>query len=209
MASLPTDERLAGFDEVDLGLTEAQARAEASRCLECGCSKQNHCALRTEATAHQVVFAAPLHVRPYTPVVEDHPFIVRDNNKSISCGLCIAACAEVEGVGVLAYQFSKGRLTVGTHNGAPLGLTDCISCGQCVRVDGPRGSVTVRIVDQCPECASGELDLSAQAFAKVADPAAGRVNARWQPVSCVVQGPIESAVRSDSVPRSTAVRPVR
>ena len=133
MNALAVDDRIHSFVEVEKGLTEEQARAEAARCLKCGCSKQNNCALRNEATGHGVQFATPLHVRPYTPIVEDHPFIVRDNNKCISCGRCVAACAEIEGVGVLAYQFHEGRLTVGTHNGQPLSMTDCVSCGQCVR----------------------------------------------------------------------------
>lgn len=133
MPALPPGARTDSFVEVELGLTEQQARAEAARCLECGCSKQHHCALRDAATEHQVVFRAPLHVRPYTPIEQDHPFIVRDQNKCISCGRCVAACAQVEGVDVLAYQFENGRLTVGTRNDQPLGLTDCVSCGQCVR----------------------------------------------------------------------------
>ena len=45
----------------------------------------------------------------------------------------MTACAEVEGPGVLAFQFKGGRMTVGTHNGLPLSQTDCVSCGQCVR----------------------------------------------------------------------------
>lgn len=133
MPALPPRERILDFAEVELGLTEEQARAEAARCLECGCSKQNHCALRIEAGDHGVEFATPLHIRPYSPIIADHPFIVRDNNKCISCGRCVAACAEIEGVGVLAYQFHEGQLRVGTHNDQPLGLTDCVSCGQCVR----------------------------------------------------------------------------
>jgi heterodisulfide reductase subunit A-like polyferredoxin len=39
-ATLPTQERVTGFREVVLGLTERQARAEAKRCLQCGlCSE--------------------------------------------------------------------------------------------------------------------------------------------------------------------------
>lgn len=133
MAEIPVTERLDGFVEVELGLTEEQARAEAARCLKCGCAKQYDCSLRTEATDHGVVFAPPLHVRPHTPIVRDHPFIIRDNDKCIGCGRCVAACAEIEGPGVLAFQFRGGRLQVGTHNGLPLGQTDCVSCGQCVR----------------------------------------------------------------------------
>ena len=133
MPSLPVEERLAGFAEVETGLTEQQARTEAARCLSCGCAKQDCCQLRDEATAHGVVFELPLHVRPYEPVVADHPFIVRDNNKCIACGRCVTACAEIEGPGVLAFQYHEGRLVVGTHNGLPLSQTDCVSCGQCVR----------------------------------------------------------------------------
>ncbi|GHS89588.1 hydrogenase [Actinomycetota bacterium] len=133
MPALLPSQRTGSFVEVETGLTEQQARAEAARCLECGCSKQEDCSLRQEATGHGIVFETPLHVRPYLPIVKDHPFIVRDHNKCISCGRCVAACAEIEGPGVLAFQFDHGRLTVGTHNGLPLSETDCVSCGQCVR----------------------------------------------------------------------------
>jgi len=133
MNGLPVEKRIKSFVEVETGLTEEQARAEARRCLRCGCTKRDHCALRNEASGHDVVFETPLHVRPYSPMAYDHPFIMRDNNKCISCGRCVTACAEVEGVGVLAFQYSNGQLRVGTHNGLPLSQTDCISCGQCVR----------------------------------------------------------------------------
>ena len=132
MPALAMPARLDGFPEVELGLDEASARAEAARCLRCGCGARFNCDLRTEATAHQISFAEPIHQRPWDPVVRDHPFIIHDNNKCISCGRCITACAEIEGVNVLVYRFSEGRLTVGTHNGAPLDQTDCVSCGQCV-----------------------------------------------------------------------------
>ncbi|MCG2797371.1 MAG: FAD-dependent oxidoreductase, partial [Cellulomonas sp.] len=170
MNELGVDARLDGFPEVETGLTEAQARAEAARCLECGCSKQDTCMLRDEATEHGLTFSVPLHVRPYTPIVTDHPFIVRDNNKCISCGRCVAACAEIEGPGVLAFQFHEGRLTVGTRDDQPLGMTDCVSCGQCVRA-----------------CPCGALDYVRErgdVFAAINDP------------SKVVVGFVAPAVRS-------------
>ncbi|HZJ39770.1 MAG TPA: [FeFe] hydrogenase, group A, partial [Demequina sp.] len=133
MPELEVEDRLDGFPEVELGLTEAQARTEASRCLTCGCSAQNSCALRKEASAHQVHFQPTLHVRPRSPIVRDHQFIIRDQNKCISCGLCVAACAEIMGPGVLAFQFREGQMRVCTSTGEPLNMTDCVSCGQCVR----------------------------------------------------------------------------
>jgi len=132
MPQLAVDKRIDNFDMVDLGLTDDEARAEAARCLRCGCDVRHNCQLRTEATAHKINFEQPLHTRPRLPVDVSHPFIMRDHNKCISCGKCITACAEIEGVGVLAYQFEQGRLTVSTWNGQPLQTTDCISCGQCV-----------------------------------------------------------------------------
>jgi len=130
---LPVSERLDGFPEVEFALTEEQARAEASRCLTCGCAKQSNCSLRDAATSHGVTFSLPLHVRPRTPIVEDHPFIRLDHNKCISCSLCVSTCAEIMGPGVLAFQYKDGKLAVGTHNGLTLDQTDCVSCGQCVR----------------------------------------------------------------------------
>ena len=132
MPAVPVPERMTGFGEVETGYTEADARAEAARCLRCGCKARFVCDLRKVATRQLVTFTEPLHVRPRVPIVRDHPFIIRDHNKCISCGRCVAACAEIEGPAVLAYQFRNGHLTVGTHDGRPLIDTDCVSCGQCV-----------------------------------------------------------------------------
>lgn len=63
-------------------------------------------------------------------------------------------------------------------------------CGACLAVTGPSGSVTVRVVDQCPECAQGDLDLSPEAFALLAPLSAGRVPITWHLVACDVSGPI-------------------
>ncbi len=134
-AAMPTAvsiERTADFRQVEHGLSEEQARHEAARCLHCGCNARLDCELRSEATDHGLHYRKPLHIRPRLRIDADHPFIVRDHNKCISCGKCIAACAEIEGPGVLAYQFSHGHLSVGTHSGLPLDQTDCVSCGQCV-----------------------------------------------------------------------------
>jgi expansin (peptidoglycan-binding protein) len=59
-----------------------------------------------------------------------------------------------------------------------------IPCGQCLLVTGPNGSVSVRVVDVCPGCARGDLDLGARAFAQVASPDLGRVRVRWHVVAC-------------------------
>jgi expansin (peptidoglycan-binding protein) len=57
-------------------------------------------------------------------------------------------------------------------------------CGMCVAVTGPQGMVTVRIVDLCPACKSGDLDLSETAFSMISPLAAGRVAISWSFVPC-------------------------
>jgi expansin (peptidoglycan-binding protein) len=100
----------------------------------------------------------------------------------------IATYYDATGAGACSYDASPGDLRVAAMN-TPQWDNSAV-CGMCVRVEGPRGQVTVRIVDRCPECLTGHLDLSREAFAAIADPADGRVSVKWQPVSCDVQGPV-------------------
>ncbi|WP_186001861.1 MULTISPECIES: expansin EXLX1 family cellulose-binding protein [Corallococcus] len=79
-------------------------------------------------------------------------------------------------------------------------------CGECVDIVGPKGSVRVRIVDQCPDCDRGHLDLSREAFAKVAEVKDGRVDITWTPVSCDVSGPVQYHFKDGSNPYWTAIQ---
>jgi expansin (peptidoglycan-binding protein) len=79
-------------------------------------------------------------------------------------------------------------------------------CGACAEVTGPKGSVTIRIVDQCPECKTGDLDFSPQAFGKIADMAAGRVPISWKLVTCDVSGPIQYKYKDGANQWWTAVQ---
>jgi formate dehydrogenase major subunit len=131
MPAIPMEKRTGGFIEVETGLTEEAARAEASRCLHCGCMERFACDLRREATAHDVVHRPHIGELPYIPILKDHDLIIRDHNKCISCGRCVAACAEIEGPDVLNFYIKSGKMLVGTKSGLPLNKTDCVSCGQC------------------------------------------------------------------------------
>jgi expansin (peptidoglycan-binding protein) len=56
------------------------------------------------------------------------------------------------------------------------------ACGGYLQVTGPKGSVRVKVVDQCPECEPGHVDLSRTAFARIADPVQGIVPVRYRRV---------------------------
>jgi hypothetical protein len=62
-------------------------------------------------------------------------------------------------------------------------------CGAYLAVQGNRGSVTVKVIDQCPECPAGALDLSEEAFARVTGDA-GVTSVQWR----VVSGPAQPAI---------------
>lgn len=56
------------------------------------------------------------------------------------------------------------------------------ACGGFLDVTGPRGTVRVLVMDQCPECEPGHLDLSREAFAEIADPVQGVVGISYRAV---------------------------
>jgi expansin (peptidoglycan-binding protein) len=57
------------------------------------------------------------------------------------------------------------------------------ACGSYLQVTGPDGSVTAEVTDQCPECQAGHIDLSEQAFAKIAPLSAGLVPVSYHTIA--------------------------
>ena len=82
--------RVSSFDEVESGLAEVSARAEAARCLRCGCEAAEDCALRDYATeygATQSLFCGAKR-RDYE-VDDTHPLVRFETGKCIQCGTCV------------------------------------------------------------------------------------------------------------------------
>jgi expansin (peptidoglycan-binding protein) len=66
--------------------------------------------------------------------------------------------------------------------------------------------VVVRVVDGCPGCKVGGLDLSKQAFAKVADLRKGRERISWQIVSPSLEDPVQYRFKKGSNAFCTSVQ---
>ena len=64
----------------------------------------------------------------------------------------------------------------------------------------------MKVVDLCPPCQKNHLDLSAQAFAKIADPAAGRISITYQLVACNVKGNMSYHFKEGSSKYWTAIQ---
>lgn len=105
---------------------------------------------------------------------------------------------DADGTGACSYPRAEAAADrmVAAMNGAD--YDKAAWCGACLEVDGPAGTVVVRVVDSCPGCASGDLDLSREAFAAIAEMKAGRVKVRWREVACDVTGPIAYKVKDGS-----------
>ena len=83
------------------------------------------------------------------------------------------------------------------------------ACGSYLQVTGPDGSVTVEVVDQCPECQAGHIDLSEQAFARIAPLNAGLVPVSYHTVADPpLPAPLSMLVKTGSSAYYLALLPI-
>jgi expansin len=81
------------------------------------------------------------------------------------------------------------------------------ACGSYLDVSGPKGSVRVKVTDQCPECAAGHIDLSREAFERIGNPVDGIIPITYTTVrDPAVPGPVTVRVKEGSSQYWLAVR---
>ena len=77
----------------------------------------------------------------------------------------------------------------------PAQYAGAAACGSYLDVTGPKGKVRVKVIDSCPECAPGHLDLSRTAFKKIADEVQGIVPIRYRTVKNPPTGPLSARIQ--------------
>ncbi|EEY53894.1 uncharacterized protein PITG_07537 [Phytophthora infestans T30-4] len=89
-----------------------------------------------------------------------------------------------------------------------------LNCGRCAEVscDDDRcsdktSSQIVYIVDRCPECKQGDLDLSPAVFEAITGSDPSRYRIKWKFVDCPVSGNIEYCTKSGSSSSWLAIQP--
>ena len=96
------------------------------------------------------------------PVENSHPFIVRDHNKCVLCGICVRTCAEVQGASAIDFAFRGYAGKISTFGDNPLQESACESCGECVE-HCPVGALLPAVQERptrevetvCPYCGTG------------------------------------------------------
>ena len=166
--TFPVEHRLAndGYNTINAGLTEVQALAESTRCIECGCSARFNCDLRdysTEYGATETKLAG--EKRSY---VEDirNPFIKIESDKCITCASCVRICSEVREISALAFVERGFATKIAPNFEDSLQEAGCDACGMCIDVC-PTGSMahnvgkevgpwrSEKMISTCTSCARG------------------------------------------------------
>ena len=138
---LAPEVRNKNFDEVSLGFTEDEAKAEADRCLECGCREYYKCKLLNVAQRYDICPERFKGEMPQKYSHDENAFIERNTSKCILCGLCVRSCREVmklSSIGLMGRGFTTD---VSPAFSLPLDETNCNNCGLCVQLC-PTGSLT-------------------------------------------------------------------
>lgn len=60
--------------------------------------------------------------------------VVRDQNKCILCGRCVAVCKKVQNTGAIDFAQRGVNTTVTTSYNKGLAEVNCINCGQCIKI---------------------------------------------------------------------------
>lgn len=100
-----------------------------SDCLSC--SKNTSCEL--QKLCEDLGMSGELMRMPVLKPVDDRsPSIVRDPNKCILCGRCMAICKNVQGIGVLSMAERGIDTEILPAFGISFEEAPCIFCGQCI-----------------------------------------------------------------------------
>ncbi len=143
MPKLNAEERISNFNEVELGLTDEDAKKETERCLECGCKEVFNCELKDNSTDYNIYQKHFLGEFKDLAIDERHPYITLDPNKCITCARCARICKEVMGLSVLGLVNRGYKTIVAPPMGKSLQETSCISCGLCADAC-PTGAITIK-----------------------------------------------------------------
>ena len=112
-----------------------------TECLTC--ARGGSCELQDAANELGIRSVRFARTRPAPDPDTSTDGLVRDNDKCILCGRCVAVCQEVQGVSAIGFAGRGIRTRVAAFLDRGLGTSSCVQCGQC-SVVCPTGAITER-----------------------------------------------------------------
>ena len=134
--------RKGNFDAVINGFTEEQARAEALRCLECGCHDFYDCSLIKHTNRYETDPQRFAGAKRMTNSEKKLVVIERNEGKCILCGLCVRVCEEVAGEGLLGLVGRGFGTEVKPEFRDPAKIAKCKDCLKCAEAC-PTGALKI------------------------------------------------------------------
>ena len=132
MPTRPAEERRHDFKEVNLGFPEETARAEAKRCLECGCHDYKDCKLIKYANMYELDVKRFEGEKHQDFVERKLEVIERNQGKCILCNLCVRECREVAGKGILGLVDRGFKTVIRPEFRDSDVIRGCADCRACV-----------------------------------------------------------------------------
>ncbi len=158
------------------------------------CEKSGDCKLEKYAYEYGVKESRFIGERRKRDILAENPFIIRDYNKCIYCGLCVRVCDEVQKN--FAVEFANKGFNAGVTTPFDKGMeeSNCVFCGQCVSLC-PAGALTEKarvgkgrewefrkVETICPYCGCGcgiVLYIKDDKIIKVSGAESNPVNEGW------------------------------
>lgn len=114
----------------------------ANHPLDCmTCEKSGNCKLQNYAYRYGIS-STPFEGETHNyPLDDSNPYIVRDLNKCILCGKCVATCNAISERGVINFAFRGFNTKIATAMDTDLKYSACVYCNRCVAVC-PVGALT-------------------------------------------------------------------
>ena len=142
MACKSAEVRIKDFNEMNLGFTEEQAKAEASRCLECGCHAYYSCDLVKHANRYEIHPERFAGEKRQSGSEKKLVTIERNEGKCTLCGLCVRVCEEVAQQGILGLVGRGFGTEVKPEFRDPAKIAGCKDCLKCA-MSCPTGALKI------------------------------------------------------------------
>lgn len=114
------------------------------------CERNGNCELQDLSATLGIKETPYAKTKPVEKIDDTSPSLVRNPEKCILCGRCVAVCAEVQSVHAIDFVGRGLRSIVSTYQDKGLGNVACTNCGQCALV--------------CPTAAISEKDETKEVF---------------------------------------------